>query len=147
MCMKGSPELKLQLRLLHSCITQFDDAHPSQPPVQENSSTFGHSTGTLCRYCCRARRGRPRRRAASPSMPAWAPRCDSRTCCGCCTHEKICVPLSTKHPKQIWAELSCIVQVLLPGPKGAPPAARSFAFHACLGPATRQADVLRVLHS
>lgn len=38
----------------------------------------------------------------------------------------------------------CTAQVLLPGPKGAPPAARSFAFHACLGPATRQADVLRV---
>ena len=36
------------------------------------------------------------------------------------------------------------MQVLLPAPKGAPPAARSFAFHACLGPATRQADVLRV---
>ena len=54
------------------------------------------------------------------------------------------MPLSTKHPKQIWAELSCIVQVLLPGPKGAPLAARGFAFHACLGPAMRQADVLRV---
>ena len=36
------------------------------------------------------------------------------------------------------------VQVLLPGPKGTPPAMRSFAFHACLGPATKQADVLRV---
>ncbi|CAL5224582.1 g7289 [Coccomyxa viridis] len=36
------------------------------------------------------------------------------------------------------------LQVLLPGPKGMPPAVRSFAFHACLGPATRQADVLRV---
>ena len=37
-----------------------------------------------------------------------------------------------------------LLQVLLPGPKGTPPAARSFAFHACLGPATKQADVLRV---
>ena len=37
-----------------------------------------------------------------------------------------------------------LVQVVLPGPKGTLPAVRSFAFHACLGPATKQADVLRV---
>jgi len=45
---------------------------------------------------------------------------------------------------QITHSACCLSQqVLLHGPKGAPPAVRSFAFHACLGPATRQADVLR----
>ena len=45
---------------------------------------------------------------------------------------------------QITLSACCLSQqVLLHGPKGAPPAVRSFAFHACLGPATRQADVLR----
>ena len=36
------------------------------------------------------------------------------------------------------------MQVLLPNLKGTPPAVRSYAFHACLGSACKQADVLRV---
>ena len=37
-----------------------------------------------------------------------------------------------------------LLQLLLPGTRGGPPATRPFTFHACLGPESRQQDVMRL---